>query len=344
MYSRGNFSCVKNRALLPRPRPSPNNVQINLPLPGGLSSRIGPPRQQQQQQIDRALPQSAVISPSTSAGTVGSTGSQVHAPSLNNAANTPITTMSNIKGSVTSSPRTRGSFRTEEFFGGASAASFTSQINTAIDARLGRSQPTTPGYNSVWPSRGKGTDPPQDDPAGDPLEYTLPQRTLADDLLQQYYALVWAIIPMHDWVLFQDAYESVWLGNPLPIPERIFHCMLNLAFALGSQFSQAIQPSKRRETGRSFWKKAQSLFDPRLHDSASHEGVQCLILMGLYLQTTYESHQCWMTVGAAIRMAQSLGLHLPSTTRRDATRREIEIPRRVWYGCVYMDRYVIKSF
>ncbi|CAH0037953.1 unnamed protein product [Clonostachys solani] len=234
--------------------------------------------------------------------------------------------------------------KNEEFFGGSSASSFTSQINSAIDARLGRAQPMAPGFNSVWPSRGKGTQPPQDDPDENPLDYTLPRREFADDLLENYYGLVWVIVPMHDWVLFQAAYRYVWLGQPLPIPERIFYCMLNLTFALGSQFSGMIQPRKRRETGRAFWKRAHELFDPRLHDSASVEGVQCLILMGLYLQTTSESHQCWMTVGSAIRMAQSLGLHLHPSPRTSTTRRDGEMARRVWFGCVYMDRSLSMTF
>lgn len=43
-------------------------------------------------------------------------------------------------------------------------------------------------------------------------------------------------------------------------------------------------------------------------------------------------------MGAAVRTAQSLGLHLPETSAEVEDERERELWRRVWYGCVLMDR------
>ncbi|KAF5003709.1 hypothetical protein FDECE_9759 [Fusarium decemcellulare] len=217
-----------------------------------------------------------------------------------------------------------------EFFGSSSAASFMKQINAAIDARLGRAQVSTSDQNSKA--------------IADPLAYTLPQRSFADSLLKDYYGLVWVILPVHDWTIFRGAYQSVWLGSPTLIPEPILYCMINLAFALGSQFSQAIPPSERREMGQTFWRRAHLLYDPRLKEGACLEGVQCLLLMGLFLQSTCESHECWMTVGSAIRMAQSLGLHQSLSMRKNEGARETEIARRVWHGCVFMDRVLSMTF
>ncbi|KAM0420552.1 hypothetical protein ACHAPT_011721 [Fusarium lateritium] len=230
-----------------------------------------------------------------------------------------------------------------EFFGSSSAASFMRQINTAIDVRLGRSQASA-DLNSAHPSKPGVSTSSETKVYIDPLAYTLPQRSFADSLLQDYYRLVWVILPVHDWTIFREAYKSVWLGSGSSIPEHVLYCMINLAFALGSQFSQAVPPSDRREMGQTFWKRAHMLFDPRLNEGASLEGVQCLLLMGLFLQSTCESHQCWMTVGSAIRMAQSLGLHLSSSARKNEGVREVEIARRVWHGCVFMDRVLSMTF
>lgn len=171
----------------------------------------------------------------------------------------------------------------------------------------------------------------------DPMACVLPSRRFADDLIHDYYALVWVILPIHDWLVFQKCYQAIWLGDPIPMMEKELYCMINLAFALGSQFSGKVSPGQRTELGQMFWKRAQALYDPRLQASATLGGVQCLLLMGLFLQGTSESHQCWMTVGSAVRMAQSLGLHMSSAVDNRSLR-QLEISRRVWHGCVFMDR------
>jgi hypothetical protein len=38
-------------------------------------------------------------------------------------------------------------------------------------------------------------------------------------------------------------------------------------------------------------------------------------------------------------MAQSLGLHQAWTAQERRSPREIEIARRTWHGCVWMDRF-----
>ncbi len=230
--------------------------------------------------------------------------------------------------------------RSVEFFGRSSAGSFLRQINSAVDVRLGQS-PMVAGsdLDGVSPIR-----PPTHAGGGrsgekkDPGDYVLPQRTYADSLLDSYYDLVWAVIPVHDRTIFQAAYDSVWLGKASSIPEKTLFCMLNMAFALGSQFSEVIEPDQRRGVGQSFWARARKLFGPHTHDSPSIERVQCMLLMGLYLQSTPHTYECWMTIGSSIRMAQALGLHLSNATRKVPGSREVEIARRVWHGCVFMDR------
>ena len=231
-----------------------------------------------------------------------------------------------------------------EFFGSSSAGSFMRQINSAIDARLGRPQASNTLLGASEGSRHASQMTGTLDGSDDPLAYKLPPRRIADDLLNSYWDLLWAVFPIHDRTVFEEAYKSAWLGTASSIPESILHCMINMTLALGSQFSESINPDQRKESGRVFFNRAQKLFSPQLQDSPSIEGVQCLLLMGLFLQSTKESYQCWMLIGSAIRMAQSLGLHLPSSIRYSPgsqQHRDIEIARRVWYGCVYMDRQVL---
>ncbi|KFG79883.1 putative C6 transcription factor [Metarhizium anisopliae] len=231
-----------------------------------------------------------------------------------------------------------------EYFGSSSAISFMRQINTAIDTLLGRPQVAAHSGSGVAQFSQTSIEAvPIDGGVVDPMTCTLPSRAFADGLMQDYYRLVWVILPIHDWLVFEKGYRAIWLGEPLPLPEKELYYMFNLAFALGSQFSDKVSPGKRNELGQTFWKRAQALYDPRLQPTATLGGVQCLLMMGLFLQGTSESHQCWMAIGSAVRMAQSLGLHMASTVSNESFR-ELEISRRVWHGCVSMDRILSMTF
>ncbi|KAG6996936.1 hypothetical protein FOFC_07909 [Fusarium oxysporum] len=236
-----------------------------------------------------------------------------------------------------------------EFFGDSSAVSFTTQINSAVNARLGQNQtPSTSEAanddDEVNVTAALEAASTSSSDCIDLLAFALPPRNFSDQLLQDYYDLVWVILPTHDWAIFRQDYNAVWAGGETKIPVRPLHCMINMALALGSQFSQAVEPGKRRELGQTFWKRALVLFDPRIQERASLEGVQCLLLMGLFLQSTHQSHQCWMVVGSAVRLAQSLGLHLSGTTTLTKNVRDMEMLRRTWHGCVFMDRIMSMTF
>ena len=221
----------------------------------------------------------------------------------------------------------------KEFFGHSSAGSFIRQVYSVIDRR------SVIFGDSLQPNYLNREDRVQDTRLIYHGDYILPPRRYADSLLTAYYDLVWAVFPILDRTVFQKAYEGCWLGSHSTIPEHILYCLVNLIFALGSQFSEVVEPSRRRETGLSFWNRARQLYHHNVHD-ASLERVQCLLLMGLYLQSTSDTYECWMTIGSATRMAQSLGLHSDASSTGILGRRQHQIACRVWHGCVYQDRCV----
>lgn len=237
-----------------------------------------------------------------------------------------------------------------EFFGDSSAVSFMTQINSAIDARLGQTQTQTqtPSTSDIiseaqtWHAKRFTSSQFQD--CIDPLAFRFPPRNFCDDLIQDYHDLVWVILPTHDWTSFKQDYNAIWIGSSTTTTTKPLHCMINMALALGSQFSKAVPPGERKRMGQTFWERALELYDPRLQQGASLEGVQCFLMMGLFLQSTHQSHQCWMIVGSAVRMAQSLGLHLCRTTAQNEDIRHVEMMRKVWHGCVFMDRVMSMTF
>jgi hypothetical protein len=59
--------------------------------------------------------------------------------------------------------------------------------------------------------------------------------------------------------------------------------------------------------------------------------------MGQYLQGTQKSIQTWTIHGLAVKAAFQLGLHSSEASKR-LSPLEREIRKRVWFGCIVLDR------
>jgi hypothetical protein len=230
------------------------------------------------------------------------------------------------------------------FFGSSSAGSFMTQIKSAIDAKVGLASRRPSFAGTAKASLFRTSPATQPGEAGNAsIEYVLPPRKTADNLVDVYWELVYPLYPFLDRPLFEDAYQSVWSGSESTIDERIFMCTLNVVFALASQLSESIRPEKREDSAKAYFKRAQELLQLDFWDTGSTELIQCLLLMGQYLQSTSTPHQCWMVIGHAVRMAQGLGFHFPESSFELHSSREREFSRVIWHGCVLMDRFVIFS-
>jgi hypothetical protein len=73
------------------------------------------------------------------------------------------------------------------------------------------------------------------------------------------------------------------------------------------------------------------------------EIIQILLLTAVYLQHQKSPQKSFRNIGMAIHIAQELGLHIPETTEAMDDSHERDLARRVWNGCVLMDRYEIPS-
>ncbi len=233
----------------------------------------------------------------------------------------------------------------QEFFGSSSAGSFMRQIKSAIDVKIGlpqkRAPEPGPSKSSLFqmsPSTQRSGNVEEN------VDYVLPSRKTADNLMEAYWILVHPLYPFLNRQMFEDAYESIWSGSSPNTDERILMCTMNVIFALGCQLSQSIRPERREAQAKVYFKRAQDLLRLDLWDIGSTELIQCLLLMGQYLQSTNNPHQCWMVVGHAVRVAQSLGFHLPESSFRLHSPLERELARRIWHGCIMMDRYVNLAF
>jgi hypothetical protein len=228
----------------------------------------------------------------------------------------------------------------ESVVGDSSAASFMNRIKTVLDQQLSpgsAQQPrsATPATVATGLHRQRRFRNP---------DYVLPSRQQADKLLDVYWRLVDPLYPFIDQDDFMGKYQSLWAGSPTMDDEVCFICLLNAVFAVACILNSSIRPQERVSSGEVYFKRAQGYVDLDFLQFQSVHTVQCLLLMGQYLQSTREPHQCWLFVGLAIRIAQSLGLDLPSTSAGAHDDRPNDFLRKVWHGCVLMDRTLSMTF
>ncbi|PYH42286.1 transcription factor domain-containing protein [Aspergillus saccharolyticus JOP 1030-1] len=232
---------------------------------------------------------------------------------------------------------------THGFFGSSSAAGFIRQIKTAIDQRVQSPYHRTTQSNlgaalssSVTFSRNK--------PPSSSANYVLPPRKMADSLMEVYWTFVFPLYPLVDSLNLRAEYARLWTGESSHSDENLLMCTFNVIFALACQLADFIPPEEREASADAFFSRAKELLQFNLWNTGSAELIQCLLLMAQYLQSTDSAHQCWIVTGLAIRNAQSLGLHLPQTSARLHNPQEKQLARKIWHGCVLMDRVISMTF
>lgn len=224
------------------------------------------------------------------------------------------------------------------FFGSSSAAGFMRQIRTAVDRRIASpdrrsSVPRLTVPSSLMPVR-------NDRNQSSVANYVLPPRKMADSLMEVYWDYVFPLYPFLVPAHMKTEFAKIWSGDTLEYDENMLMCTLNVIFALACQLADFVPPKERETSADAFFSRAKGLFQFNLWDTGSAGLIQCLLLMAQYLQSTDSAHQCWIVTGLAIRNAQSLGLHLPQNISRFQTFQEQQLARKIWHGCILMDRYV----
>ena len=157
-----------------------------------------------------------------------------------------------------------------------------------------------------------------------------------------YWEYVHVLYPYLDRAQMQEGYDNIWRGDGSVSDERSFLCLLNIIFALSSQIVGLTALEERERSATVFYLRARELLD--VVETGSVHSVQSFLLLGQYFQSTNEPHSCWVFVGLGIRAAQSLGLHLPETSERVSDVRTRETLRKVWHGCILMDRVLSMTY
>lgn len=167
--------------------------------------------------------------------------------------------------------------------------------------------------------------------------FVLPIRKTADRLLQTYWDYADVIFPLLDRPAIDAAYESLWSNSEgTPINERVFHCLLNLMFAISC--SVGIESGPQYHSAHVFYERARNLMSFNLLEVQQFETIQILLLTALYLQHNDQPQPFCHSVSLAVHVAQELGLQFPATIHALANPRDRELAQRVWLGCIMLDR------
>jgi hypothetical protein len=171
----------------------------------------------------------------------------------------------------------------------------------------------------------------------------LPERDLADRLLDAYFNCVHPLYPFVHESTFRDQYDRLWQpDSPDFQPEWL--AILNMAFANGCEFCESINREQVLPMASVFVSRARTLLAPRLFQPGNLARVQALLLLCHYLQGTLDLCECWNLVGVMVRTAVSIGLHLSVTDDNRSNAVQKEMAKRVWCGCYIIDRTLSMKF
>ncbi|KAK4441998.1 fungal-specific transcription factor domain-containing protein, partial [Podospora aff. communis PSN243] len=178
----------------------------------------------------------------------------------------------------------------------------------------------------------------------------LPLQHFADELLQVYWRQIHTIYPFLHWPTFMADYSKLWDPNTpaespnLVFEEVVFHATLNMALALGCQTSESMSLAQRQYQANEFYKRSQRLVSIETLDVSSISVVQLLLLRVLYLYYASLADRCWIMLGAAYRVAVSVGLHA-SQPRKGDSQLEREMKARLWhFGLAVLEHSTSSAF
>jgi hypothetical protein len=167
--------------------------------------------------------------------------------------------------------------------------------------------------------------------------YMLPPRKTAEPMVEIYFNQVHILYPFLHRQSFMRAYDKLWLDQHGHTNDTLY-CIVNIIFAMYCQITKKDSPDEKGVAAVMFLRRAKQLLQNQLLEGGSLELIQALLLMGQFLQSSEWPHRCWVVIGIAIRISQGLGLHLPKTTANLKDEQDRQLARRLWHGCVFMDR------
>ncbi|KAJ5296211.1 hypothetical protein N7508_011032 [Penicillium antarcticum] len=164
-----------------------------------------------------------------------------------------------------------------------------------------------------------------------------PSPAEADQFLEVYLSTIHIAYPFISKSGLLEAFRR-FQAKDVHKPEfRPWLAMFNFVFAIGSYYTSFPQ-GKNSSTRDHYRYYDQGLYYSReLNADCSLMNIWVLLVQCFFLLAVCHTDRCWNTLGFAIRMGQSIGLHVESST---GCKSEMDRAnwRRTWYSMYVLDR------
>ncbi|KAK2883379.1 hypothetical protein FQN49_000019 [Arthroderma sp. PD_2] len=170
----------------------------------------------------------------------------------------------------------------------------------------------------------------------DAKDLLVPARKAADRLLAVYLTREYVNLPIFHLPAFHAKYIELFTKDGTPDDTGIFRGILNVMFALGCL---ATDPTSHVDASMYFI-RAQRLIRLGSLDGDSLTTIQAYIIASQYLIAINNFQSAWTSIGIAIRIAETLRLHLGSGSQHFEDRVDRELARRLWHSCILLERTI----
>ncbi|KUL81460.1 hypothetical protein ZTR_09857 [Talaromyces verruculosus] len=175
--------------------------------------------------------------------------------------------------------------------------------------------------------------------AGNKQSFLLPEVELAERCIPAYFTNIHLRYPIMESQIFstwRDFYEE---GGKHPDPLVVSKLLLIVAIGMMTLHSDLIAPLQPLDVASALYERAWSLL-PLILESPYTDSVQILLLHTIYLFHCGKHGIAWITCGFAVRIGQSLGLHLLPPVGLRLLPEEIRIWSRLWCVAYTLDAFL----
>lgn len=166
--------------------------------------------------------------------------------------------------------------------------------------------------------------------------YSLPPKHVADRLMSLYHGSVHLYAPHMHWPTFVQEYEEVYRAGSFQNCRRIWISLFHAVLACGTLIDPPTNTNEESEGARllEIAMKSNDIWS----DELTLDHVRISLLCSIYFMETNLRSPGWVWLGAAVRAAQDLGLHID---QGNYSPMDAEIRRRTWWSVYAWDRFVV---
>lgn len=165
--------------------------------------------------------------------------------------------------------------------------------------------------------------------------HPLPPKHVADRLLSNYHGSVHLYAPHIHWPTFMQEYEDVYRAGSFQHCRQNWVALFYAMLACGTLVDPPGNTGEESEGAR-FLELSMRSNDTWSDELTIDQVCTCLLLSIYYIEMNMRSPG-WVWLGAAVRTAQDLGLHIDQGSYSPM---EAEIRRRAWWSVYNWDRFV----